>query len=157
MRCQSPRLTASLRQQIVAAIRSGGYAQVAAQARGVSPRQFQTWLERGRGEKAREPYASFARLVDEAQAQARLRAEVSVFEAAPRIWLEHGPGRETAASPGWSSPVAAADPARSPQNVFLNPLFMRFCEDVSAALASYPEPRQIVASLIERHAGPPRE
>ena len=94
------RLTPQLRSQIVAAIRSGGYPHVAAEAFGVAKEIFDDWFKRGHENGAREPYLTFGREVSEAIAQARLRAEMSVFKDDPKVWLEHGPGRETPTLPG---------------------------------------------------------
>ena len=88
-------LTPELQERIVAALRAGGFPEVAAQAWGVSPRTFRRWMRRGEVQEI-EPYRSFAAAVREAIAQARLRAEMDIFEElGPRIWLQHGPGRET--------------------------------------------------------------
>src|SRR5437762_13230908 len=89
------RLTPQLRSQIVAGVRAGGYPHVAAEAWGVPRAIFDLWLERGQAKDGREPYASFARDVQTAYAQARLRAELAVFEDDPKVWLAHGPGRES--------------------------------------------------------------
>ena len=72
------RLTPALRSQIVAGIRAGGYPHVAAEAWGVPKETFDDWLKRGVAADAREPYRSFAKEVRQAQAQARLRAEMAI-------------------------------------------------------------------------------
>jgi hypothetical protein len=95
-------LTPALQQQILAGIRAGAYPHVAAEARGISRRDFRRWLRRGSGRNAREPFAGFAVEVRSAAAQARLRAEITVLEENARIWLEHGPGREFPGNPGWT-------------------------------------------------------
>jgi hypothetical protein len=99
-------LTPALQERIVASLRAGGFPEIAAQAWGVEPRTFRRWMRRG--DRGIEPYQGFAAAVREAEAQARLRAEMDIFENQPRIWLEHGPGRETETSPGWTTAVKPA-------------------------------------------------
>ena len=77
----SVRLTSDKQDQILSAIRAGGYPHIAALAWGVPTKVFAHWLEMGRRPRAREPYRSFALAVDEAHAQARLRAEMDVIFA----------------------------------------------------------------------------
>ena len=45
---------------------------------------FDDWLKRGLDANGREPYRSFANEVRQAYAQARLRAELAVFEDDPK-------------------------------------------------------------------------
>ena len=73
-------LGADVRERIMASIRAGGYAHVAAQAWGVPDRQWRRWLRRGRRRSQREPYGSLYLDVQQAKAQARLTAA-----APPRI------------------------------------------------------------------------
>src|ERR1700678_4070987 len=102
-------LTPELEAKIVASIRAGGYPVVAAQAWGVSKELFERWLARGRRKNAREPYRRFARNVDQALGQARLRAEMDAYKDDPKSWLKHGPGKELPGQPGWSALVKSAD------------------------------------------------
>jgi hypothetical protein len=150
----SPRLTAALRQQILASVRSGGFAHVAAAAWGVPFDVLESWLRRGRSERRREPYSSFAADLAQAEAQARLRAEVGIFDEQPRIWLQHGPGREQRQRPGWSSAVKPHDRSATATNALLDPRLMRFCEDLLLLLAPYPELRQHAVALLERARKP---
>jgi hypothetical protein len=97
------RLTPVLAAQIAAGVRSGSFPHVAAQAFGVTAARFQDWLKRGADEHAREPFRSFAATIEQAAAQARLRAEMAVLNEAPKAWLQLGPGRERDDAPGWTS------------------------------------------------------
>ena len=151
---KKPRLTSNLRQQILAGIRSGGYPQVAAAAWGVTAALLQSWLERGRGAKAREPYVSFAADVTQAEAQARLRAEVALFGDDPRIWLHHGPGRETSDQPGWSSVVKAAAASASERNALLDPRLMALFADMMTLLEPQPDLHAKLAELIDQRTRP---
>lgn len=146
-RRKPPRLTPELQQRIVATIRAGGYPHVAAQAAGVSAALFDEWLERGRAEGAWEPYRSFAEDVREAAAQARLRAETALFQDEPKRWLAHGPGRESAASPGWSAAVKPAASVAEGHRALLDPTFLEFVRELLEALKLFPEAHRHLAEL----------
>jgi hypothetical protein len=141
-------LTPPLRSQIVAGIHAGGYPHVAAAAFAVPKEIFDDWLQRGVGAEAREPYVSFAKEVAQAQAKARLRAEMAVFEAEPKIWLIHGPGRETSASPGWTVSVKPAEGAVESRNVLLDPEMMSLFRTLMEVLRPYPEASAQVAQTL---------
>src|SRR5580698_9687677 len=103
------RLTPQLSKDIASSIRAGGYPHVAGEAWGVPKDVFDDWLKRGNQKNAWEPYRTFAIEVRQAFAQARLRAEAASYEKDPKLWLVHGPGRETEEQPGWSVPVKRTD------------------------------------------------
>ena len=100
------RLTPEIEQMIVAGIRAGGYPHVAAEAAGVPAATFADWLRLGQQKNGRR-YRPFCDKVPPAQGQARLKAEIDAREADARFWLRHGPGKETADAPGWTTPVKA--------------------------------------------------
>src|SRR3954465_4955169 len=102
------RLTAAVQQSIVAYIRAGGFAEVAAEAAGVRRAVFLGWLRKGDAPDARPRYRAFAEAVRQAQAQARLGAEVSARNDKPLDWLRNGPGRETTRQSGWTANVRPA-------------------------------------------------
>ena len=95
------KLSPEVHQRIVAFIRAGSYAWVAAEAAGVSKTTFHRWLQRG-AEEARGRYREFADDVRQAQAQARVAAETEVRRTNPVSWLRYGPGRERPGEPGWT-------------------------------------------------------
>ena len=142
------RLTPPLRSQIIAGIHAGGYPHVAAAAFAVPKEIFDDWLKRGLGADAREPYVSFAKEVAQAQAKARLRAEMAVFEAEPKVWLIHGPGRETSESPGWSVSVKPAEGSSESRNVLLDPELMQLFRTLMEVLRPYPEASAQVAQAL---------
>jgi hypothetical protein len=148
---KKPRLTPPVRSRIVSAIHAGAYPHVAAQANGIPCELFDAWLQRGTQSGAREPYASFARDVHIGVALARLKAESEVFQKDPKVWLEHGPGRETGHSPGWSSPVKPAEQESNDRNPFLDPALMNLFRSLLAALVPYPEARLHVADTLMKH------
>jgi hypothetical protein len=141
--------TPALQERIVASLRAGGFPQVAAGAWGVSARTYRRWMRRGEV-KGIEPYRSFAVAVREAIAQARLRAEMVIFENQPRIWLQHGPGRETDASPGWTTAVKPTASRQGPKAIDEMAI-----GDLKAALSEclkpWPDIREIVGAAMAEH------
>lgn len=115
------RLNRELQEQIVAGIRAGAFPQVAAAAFGVSRRSFRRWLRLGRSSEGDADFHAFAVAVHQAIAQTRLRAEMTMLNEQPKLWLMNGPGKETADAPGWTvavKPSARArrvDPMQSPE------------------------------------------
>jgi hypothetical protein len=103
------RLTPALQEQIVAFIRAGGYPHVAAEAAGLPRDVFERWMERGQRAGAPAAYRDFARAIKEAQAQARLHAELTAMTDKPLDWLKAGPGKDSAANPGWTNPGKPRD------------------------------------------------
>ena len=101
---------------------------------------LERWLKRGRKKNASEPYRSFARNVDQALGQARLRAEMAAYKDDPKNWLKHGPGKERPGKPGWSA--LAKSTAGS--------------ENKTIALFSNPELLQLIAMLSSSAGEIPR-
>jgi hypothetical protein len=145
-----PTLTDEIARGVLAAIRAGGFAHVAAAAYGIDLATWERWLRRGRRKHAREPYRSFVRNVEEAQAQARLRAEIAVMDSDVRSWLKHGPGRELPGKPGWTSLARPVPPRERPAaDVLAAPEFLRFVAMLRTVLAPYPEALAAVAQAID--------
>jgi hypothetical protein len=142
-------LTPTLQERIVASLRAGGFPQISAQAWGVSPRTYRRWMRRGEGRDPIEPYRSFAAAVREATAQARLRAEMDIFENQPRIWLQHGPGRETDESPGWTTAVKPNASRRRGSNAIDEIEFGRLGKELLDHLKPFPEAHRSVAGMLE--------
>src|SRR5262245_44191283 len=148
------RLTIALRKQIAASIRAGGYPHVAARAWGVPLEVFEDWLFRGRSSRAREPYASFAQDMDEAAAQARLWAELDVYQQDKRAWLEHGLGRERQGEPGWARSAGGSDSALAEGNILLSIAGMRLLRRLTDAVADIPEAHQRLTTVIDSERRP---
>ncbi len=141
--------TPAVEAKILGYIRAGGFAHVAAEAAGVPRETFAVWVERGSQPGAREPYRSFVQRVREALAQARLRAEIAVLDKTPLHWLRYGPGRETAAAPGWTCTVKpAAAVMERKENVLTSPDWAEVWELLLAALEGFPEARAAVAEKL---------
>jgi hypothetical protein len=81
------RLTRALQEKIAAFIRAGGFAHIAAEAAGLPRELFARWMERGESADAPANYRNFARAIREAEAQARLQAELNVRSDKPLDWL----------------------------------------------------------------------
>jgi hypothetical protein len=140
-------LTPDIHQTIVAYVRGGGFPYVAAEAAGVPRRVFKRWLRRGKGSQALPEYRSLADAVREAAAQARLGAEVAVRDSKPLDWLRYGPGRESAAGPGWTSAVRPRPPSRS-EVTLLDPALQAIITAVLDALADQPDIRAGVSRRL---------
>ena len=107
---RSTLLTPEVQKSIVAYIRSGAFDWIAAQAAGISPRTFRSWMKQGEDEKSGS-YREFHEAVAGARAEARVTAEVEVRKQNPLAWLRYGPGRERPGQPGWTeSQIITGDP-----------------------------------------------
>ena len=141
------RLDAAVQQSIVAYVRAGGFAEVAAEAAGVRRRTFLTWMRKGTDPKGKPRYRAFAQAVRQAQAQARLGAEVSARNDKPLDWLRNGPGRETADQRGWTSnarPTASKASGAALLQAEVRDLVGR----VMTALEAHPEARAALAEEL---------
>ena len=145
------RLTPEIESQIVSFIRSGGYPWVAAEGAGIPRPVFVQWMRRGARPRSPAPYRHFYEQVIQAQAQARLAAEVETRKKDPRYWLTHGPGREHAGAPGWTNPPRAPSIERKKKSEALLPeRFLRMMGPVLDALTPFPEARAAIALELEK-------
>ncbi len=98
-------LTDEIAEKIVAFIRGGAFDYVAALAAGVADRTFRDWMARGEGRHLNRPPSPklrrFATAVRQAQAEARIGAEIRVYREQPRYWLAHA-ARSTPERAGWT-------------------------------------------------------
>jgi hypothetical protein len=144
------RLTRALQEKIAAFIRAGGFAHIAAEAAGLPRELFARWLERGERADAPANYRAFARAIREAEAQARLQAELNVRSDKPLDWLKAGPGKSSADNPGWGNSSKAGsttaagkvDAAQVWSDVLH--LFGRCAEQ----LAAYPDARAALSAWL---------
>jgi hypothetical protein len=99
---------------ITAYIRGGAFEHAAAQAAGVSARTFREWMARGEGRhpkrRSTPPLRAFARQVNRAKAEARVGAEVRVYQNDPKYWLPRA-ARSTAELEGWTELIRDGAPA----------------------------------------------
>lgn len=145
------KITAELTKQIAAAIRAGAYPHVAAESFGVPKNVFDQWMEWGTTGKKRQPYKGFAEDIKQAQAQARLRAEMEVFSDDPKAWLKSGPGKEKHDEPGWTGIVKPILTGSTQNiNVFTNPDFLKLMAIMRGVLAPYPDLLERIQKAIEQ-------
>ena len=136
------RLTLPLIEDICNRIKAGAFEQVAVESLDVPLEIFEAWLVKGGRKRAPLLYRRLAEGVRQARAHARLFAEVALRKEEPKIWLLHGPGRETPTRPGWGSGSRGADPADDQD------LLWELCIVLLAALAPWPEARAVAAQAI---------
>jgi hypothetical protein len=144
-----PRLTPRLIANICTRLRAGAFEQVAVESAGASYEQYQAWLRSGRRKGARGLPRQLADGVREAVAHARFMAEMDLRQSDARVWLLHGPGRDTAGQAGWG---AASSPHET-EGVTAAELEAEWREllaELRTALEPYPEARQAAAAAIER-------
>ncbi len=150
-----PQLTPQIQQQICSYLRAGGFLHIAAEAAGIPRRVFEDWLRRGQRLSAKPLYRHFWEDVQQARAQARLKAELAVFDKAPLNWLKYGPGRETPDYPGWTNAGKPQPPREGNVNLFLGAEIQALVASVLQALAPYPEARAAVARVLAGSGQPP--
>jgi hypothetical protein len=140
------RLTLALQEKIAAFIRAGGFAHVAAEAAGLPRELFTRWLTRGERADAPANYRAFARAIREAEAQARLQAELNVRKDKPLDWLKSGPGKASADNPGWGNPGKTGGTEIERTQVWseMLHLFGRCAEQ----LAAYPDARAALSAWL---------
>jgi hypothetical protein len=141
-------LTPQLLRDIAAFIRAGGFPQVAAQAAGIPQHVFERWLKWGRSGKSRKIYRDFLDAVRQAQAQARLKAEITAFTDKPLDWLRSGPGKPTAESVGWTGPARGPRDEGRAAEPLLDDTIQELLHRVLTALAAFPEARAHVAAEV---------
>ena len=148
-----PLLTPAIEKMILAYVRAGGFPHVAAEAAGVPRALFDEWLAKGEGARPLKKYKRFAEEVRRAEAQARLGAEVAALKDKPMDWLKAGPGKETAAKPGWSALAKPRAGGDKPTPLLMDPAVQAFLRALLAALEPYPEARMAVAGVLGQLPG----
>jgi murein DD-endopeptidase MepM/ murein hydrolase activator NlpD len=96
------KLTPALQKAIVNTVKKGNYLSTAAQAVGVSKKQINRWIHWGNGDlpdkEPIEPYISFAKAIQQAQAEAEITLVKDIVDDKDwraKSWvLERGPSRE---------------------------------------------------------------
>lgn len=83
--------TAEITQTISSYLQAGGTPEIAAQAAGISEETFNHWVAKGKTSRAPKVLKAFHKAVEQAHAQARLRAEIAAFNDKPLEWLKSGP------------------------------------------------------------------
>jgi len=136
--------TAELTARVAAYVRGGAYPEVAAEAAGVPPGRLRSWLARGRRKGAPAAVREFCRAVRQAEAVARLQAEVAALKAKPLDWLRHGPGRPRADREGWTAAARAeAKPDKEEPEVP-----WELARELVERLEPWPEAREAIAKWL---------
>jgi hypothetical protein len=149
-----PKLRHTLDQPFIAEltnrIKGGAYPHVAAESLGVPAEVFESWITRGEAGKVRKPlYRQLALAVRQAQAHARLMAEMAMRTDDPKTWLTQGPGREASGRPGWTMPIKPVIRNDNRQvNILLEPQLMGIFSAILQILTPFPEARAAVAAAL---------
>jgi hypothetical protein len=147
------RVTEALVADIASRVQGGAFPHVAAEAAGIPAEVFQDWMERGSRPGAREPYRSLAERVRHAHGHARCMAEVGLRKNEPKSWLLNGPGKNSDALPGWSTPVKGQPGAdREAFNALLDARVQALLAALLTALEPYPDARAAVAAALAEKA-----
>jgi hypothetical protein len=133
-------ISAQAQTAILSYVRAGGFPMVAAEAAGVPRRDYLEWMRRGGQPRGGKKYRAFYLAVAQAHAQARLKAELEVFQNRPLDWLRYGPGRDEPGAPGWGVAVKPAPQQDDDAQFTLDhPLVAALVEELKAALEPFPE------------------
>src|SRR5450755_246389 len=152
-------LTPQIQKEICAFIKAGGYPHIAAEGAGVPREVFNDWLEWGKKSK-KGPYKKYRLFVEavlQSIAQARLTAEIKAHDDSPLDWLKQGPGKETPASPGWSTPVKpTVNQTNNTINLLLHPEMQSLFAAILQVLGPFPEARAAVSEALAGTRKPPK-
>jgi transposase len=81
------KLNPEISHRIVNLVRAGNYRETAAAAAGINPKTLRNWLHRGsKGGKSNAAYAQFSADLDTAEAEAELRDNKRINDAAEKDW-----------------------------------------------------------------------
>ena len=142
-----PLLTEWIESTILAYVRAGGFAHVAVEAAGVPRELFEEWMRLGEKPRPVGKYRLFAHAVRQAEAQARLGAEVAALKGKPVDWLKAGPGKETDDKPGRSA-LAKPRAGDKPMSPLLDPGVQELLRTLLRALERYPDARMEVVDVL---------
>ena len=148
MPTKPPPLTPEIEAKIVAYVRAGGYAHIAAEAAGIPREVFEEWMRKGEAKRPNKTYRLFAETVRRAEAQARLNAEVAAFKNKPMDWLKAGPGKETTATPGWSALAKPRAGAEKETSLLMDAGVQTLLRMLLQVLEPYPDARAAIAGVL---------
>lgn len=150
-------LTPDVEKEILAFVRAGGFPHIAAEAAGIPNHVFQGWLSAGSpSNKGKSKFKLFVKKLEQAMAQARLKAEIDVYNDDPKAWLRSGPGKEKLDSPGWTGIVKPIlQPANQTINYFASPEFMHLLLRLRQILAPHPEALKALSEALSSQTPSP--
>lgn len=145
-------LTPKAQAEICAFIKAGGFPAVAAEAAGISKQVFEQWMaigSRSHCKRGQQIYKDFVAAVHQAQAIARLNAEIQAHENDPVQWLKCGPGKDSPDMPGWSTGVKPVlNAVNSRINILMDPSMQDTVSKLLKALEKHPDARLAVAKVL---------
>jgi hypothetical protein len=142
------RLTPKLRGQVLEMIGAGIPLKTAAVANGVPARTFFDWLAKGRAEDAAEPYASFAREVDEAMERWAARAVRRIDTHGEKDWRAEAWLLERKRPEEWADPNRAGVVTVNVGVLVESAEWRDLAERLLDRLAPFPEALAAVADLM---------
>ena len=136
--------TPEITQMISSYLQAGGTPEVAAQAAGISEQTFNQWVAKGKTTRAPKAFKAFYRAVEQAHAQARLRAEIAAFNDKPLEWLKSGPCKGEVE---WGKRASGKKPVVDPLPQIHTQKFLQLLLKV---LQAYPEARKALADAMHQ-------
>ncbi len=121
---------------------------MAAAAFGVSRSLFRKWLRWGDAGK-NGTYRAFALNVAQAQATARLTAEMQAHQKDPRMWLRADPAAKPPTPKAGRRFVRPQAKQRNNVDPFAVPAFVAFLATLRATLTPYPDALKAVVAAME--------
>src|SRR5262249_10830920 len=123
---------------------------VAAKAWGMSAAQLEFILEQAETGSDKSKNAKFGKKIIQAQATARLRAEMEAYDKNPILWLKSGPGKEKPQNPGWTSVVRPHLTAEHKTiNLYTSPDFLGFMATLRQVLAPFPDALKALVDIMD--------
>ena len=136
--------TPEITQMISSYLQAGGTPEVAAQAAGISEQTFNQWVAKGKTTRAPKAFKAFYRAVEQAHAQARLRAEIAAFNDKPLEWLKSGPCKGEVE---WGKRASGKKPVVDPLPQIHTQKFLQLLLKV---LQAYPDARKALADAMHQ-------
>ena len=136
--------TPEITQMISSYLQAGGTPAIAAQAAGISEQTFNHWLAKGKTTRAPKALRAFYHAVEQAHAQARLRAEIAAFNDKPLEWLKSGPCKGEVE---WGKRASGKKPMVDPLPQLHTQKFLQLLLKV---LQAYPDARKALADAMHQ-------
>ena len=136
--------TPEITQMISSYLQAGGTPAIAAQAAGISEQTFNQWVAKGKTTRAPKAFKAFYRAVEQAHAQARLRAEIAAFNDKPLEWLKSGPCKGEVE---WGKRASGKKPVVDPLPQIHTQKFLQLLLKV---LQAYPDARKALADAMHQ-------
>jgi hypothetical protein len=136
--------TPEITQMISSYLQAGGTPAIAAQAAGISDQTFNHWVAKGKTTRAPKALKSFYKAVEQAHAQARLRAEIAAFNDKPLEWLKSGPCKGEVE---WGKRASGKKPVVDPLPQLHTQKFLQLLLKV---LQAYPDARKALADAMHQ-------